>query len=111
MRGLELALGSSMRITVSSGDIQLADETRTYAEYRLFTSVARHEGLVRSVHVDFRRDAAAHRPFLCTVAVDLGRSGCIKTQARAAHPVAAIDRAAGRTAWLLGQGRMRRVPA
>ena len=38
-----------------------------------------------------------------TVRVDLGRSGHIKTQARAMHPSAAIDRAADRTAWLIGR--------
>jgi hypothetical protein len=45
----------------------------------------------------------ARRLFLCAATVDLGRSGHLKTQARAMHPSAAIDRAADRTAWLIGQ--------
>jgi len=49
------------------------------------------------------QEAAARRQFLCTVTVDLGGSRHIKTQARAMHPGAAIDRAADRTAWLIGR--------
>jgi hypothetical protein len=46
-------------------------------------------------------DSAVRRPFLCTVTVDLGPSGHFKTQARAVHPSAALDRAAQRTALLV----------
>lgn len=49
------------------------------------------------------RDSASNRSFLCTVVVDLGALGRIKTQARAVHPSAAIDRAADRTAWLVSR--------
>lgn len=90
-----------MRITFSGDNFPVTDYQRVYAEYRFFKVIARHEALIRAVEVAVRRDAAANRPFLCTVTVDLSASGPVKTQARAAHPTAAIDRAAERTARLL----------
>ena len=92
-----------MRIKVSSINTSFTDEKRAYAEYRFFTSIAPHEARVRAVDVVVTRDSAANRQFLCTVTVDLGASGQVKTQARAVHPSAAIDRAADRTAWLVGR--------
>jgi ribosome-associated translation inhibitor RaiA len=90
-----------MRITLSGVNFPVTDYQRVYAEYRFFRAIARHEALIRAIEVAVRRDGAANRPFLCTVTVDLVPSGTVKTQARAAHPTAAIDRAAERTAWLL----------
>jgi hypothetical protein len=88
-------------MTMAGIDTPIADDTRAYAKYRFFTSVARHERMIRSIDIAVRRDPAVHRPFLCTVAIDLGASGRVKTQARAVHPSGAIDRAAERAAWLL----------
>ena len=90
-----------MRIKVSGVDTLITGDNRRYAEYRVFTSIAPHDLKIRSVEVVIRRDSASTRSFLCTVLVDLGSSGRIKTQARAVHPSAAIDRAADRTAWLV----------
>ena len=92
-----------MRIRISGIDTPIADEKRAYAEYRFFTAIAPFEPQVGVVDVVVGRESAARRQFLCTVTVDLGRSGHIKTQARAMHPSAAIDRAADRTAWLIGR--------
>jgi len=92
-----------MRITISGIDTPIADEKRAYAEYRFFTAIAPYEPQVGAVDVVVGRELAARRQFLCTVTVDLGRSGHIKTQARAMHPSAAIDRAADRTARLIGR--------
>ena len=90
-----------MRIRISGIDTPVAGEKRAYAEYRVFTSIAPYELRVGVVDVVVRRDITARRQFVCTVAVDLGPSGQVKTQARATHPSAAIDRAADRTAWLV----------
>jgi ribosomal subunit interface protein len=92
-----------MRITVSGVNISITDDKRVYVEYRFFTSIAPHHVRIRSVDVVIRRDSSSNRSFLCKVVVDLGSSGRIKTQARAVHPSAAIDRAADRTAWLVGR--------
>ena len=92
-----------MRIKITSLDTPIADEKRAYAEYRSFASIAPYEPQVGAVDVVVGRELTASRQFLCTVIIDLGRSGHIKTQARAMHPSAAIDRAADRTAWLIGR--------
>ena len=101
--GAQLASGELMRIKVSAVDIPITDDKRAYAEYRLFTAIAPYEVRIRSVDVVIRSGSAANRSFLCRVVVDLGSSGRIKTQARAVHPTAAIDRAADRTAWLVSR--------
>lgn len=92
-----------MRIKISGLDASIADEKRAYAEYRFFTSIASYEPQVGAVDVVVGRELTTSRQFRCTVIVDLGRSGHVKTQARAMHPSAAIDRAADRTAWLIGR--------
>jgi ribosome-associated translation inhibitor RaiA len=90
-----------MRIKVSGVNVPITDDKRGYAEYRFFISIAPHEMRICAVDVVIRRDSGSNRSFLCRVVVDLGPAGRIKTQARAAHPSAAIDRAADRTAWLV----------
>jgi ribosome-associated translation inhibitor RaiA len=90
-----------MRIKVSGVNNSIPHEKRAYAEYRFFTAIAPYEVRIRSVEVVILCAAAADRSFHCRVAVDLGSSGRVKTQARAVHPTAAIDRAADRTAWLV----------
>jgi ribosome-associated translation inhibitor RaiA len=92
-----------MRIRLSGIDTPVTDEKRAYVEYRFFTSIAPYETRVRAVDIVVKRDVAARRQFLCTVAVDLHGLDRVKTQARAVHPTAAIDRAADRTAWLVGR--------
>ncbi len=92
-----------MRIRVSGVNTPITDDTRAYAEYRFFTSIAPHAGRVRAVDVLVRRNSAANGQCLCAVTVDLGPAGQVRTQARAVHPSAAIDRAADRTAWLVGR--------
>jgi ribosome-associated translation inhibitor RaiA len=92
-----------MRIRISGVDTPITGEKRAYAEYRFFTSIAPHEKRVNAVDVVVTRDSSGNGEFLCSVIVDLGRSGRVKTQARAMHPSAAIDRAADRAASLIGR--------
>ena len=92
-----------MRIRIYGSDTPTADGKRAYAEYRFFRAVAPYEPQVSAVDVVVGQEVVARRQFLCTVTVDLGGSGHIKTQARAMHPGAAIDRAADRTTWLIGR--------
>jgi ribosome-associated translation inhibitor RaiA len=90
-----------MRISLSGAHVPVTDRLRAYAEYRLFTSVARHHAIVHGADVLVRRRTARHSQFVCTMVLDLGPAGRVKTQARGRHPEAAIDRAAERAAWLL----------
>jgi ribosome-associated translation inhibitor RaiA len=92
-----------MHIRVSGVNTPVTDEKRAYVEYRFFSTIAPYEARIRAVDVVVSRDLDRRRRFVCTVAVDLGRFGRVKTQARAVHPSAAIDRAADRAAWLVGR--------
>jgi hypothetical protein len=69
----------------------------------LFTSIAPYELQVGAVDVVVGRECGAASSFLCTVTVDLGRSGHVKDASPGDAPSAAIDRAADRTAWLIGR--------
>jgi hypothetical protein len=91
-----------MRITVSGPvDSPLSSDTYKYAEYRVFSSIAPHGTSIHAVDVVVRRTSPPNRSVLCTVVVDLGPSGRLRTQAVAPHPSAAIDRAADRAGWLV----------
>jgi ribosome-associated translation inhibitor RaiA len=90
-----------MRISLSAAHVAAGDSLRAYVEYRLFTSIARHHAIVSGADVLFRQATTRHARFVCTIALDLGAAGRVKTQARGTHPEAAIDRAAERAAWLL----------
>jgi ribosomal subunit interface protein len=98
-----------MRITLTGQDVAVADQLQAYAEYRLFTGIARYDSLIRGVSVTIRHDASNRGPFLCLVVIDLGRGGYIKTRARGRHPNAAIDRAANQVASLLSRRAPRHV--
>jgi ribosome-associated translation inhibitor RaiA len=90
-----------MRIKLSGVNVPIGDDKRGYVEYRFFTAIAPHVSRICAVDVVIRCDSAPGPAFVCTVVVDLASSGPIKTQARAVHPSAAIDRAADRTASLV----------
>ena len=40
-----------MRIPLTGNDVIITDQLQTYAEYRLFTSIARYQALIREVNV------------------------------------------------------------
>ena len=86
-----------MRISLASKDVIITDQLQTYAEYRLFTSIARYQALIREVNVTLEHNRGNRGRFLCVVTVDLGAGEQIMIRAYGAHPNAAIDRAADRT--------------
>ena len=86
-----------MRIPLTGKNVMITDQLRTYVEYRLFTSVARYEALIRGINVTLGHNPGKGGRFLCVVALDLGPGGQIRIRASGAHPNAAIDRAAERT--------------
>lgn len=90
-----------MRVSLSVAHLTVTDSLRAYMEYRLFTSVARHHAIVQGADVRVRRETLGHARFVCTIALDLGHAGRVKTQARGTHLEAAIERATERAAWLL----------
>ena len=92
-----------MRIALTGKDVTITDQLQTYVEYRLFTSVARHQALIRRINVTLGHNPRNGGSFLCVVAVDLGPGKPITIRASGAHPNAAIDRDADRTSLRLGR--------
>jgi ribosome-associated translation inhibitor RaiA len=85
-----------MSILLTANDAVITDQLRTYVQYRLFTSLARYQPIIRGINVTLGRQRGNRSGFLCVVAVDLGLGEQIKIRASGAHPNAAIDRAANR---------------
>jgi len=86
-----------MRILLTGKNAVITDPLRTYVEYRLFTSLARHQAVIRGIAVTIEHNSRNRSRFRCVVAVDLGPGEQIKIRASGAHPNAAVDRAAERT--------------
>ena len=92
-----------MRVLLTAKDAVITDQLRTYVEYRLFTSLARHQAVIQGINVTIEHNSRNRSRFLCIVAVDLGPREQIKIRAYGAHPNAAIDRAAERTSLRLSR--------
>ena len=84
-----------MRIEVAANDDVVSARIRAYAEYRLFSTLARHAGVIRTVWVILgSSDHQAGGPFTCEVDVSLQASGSARVVAQGSHMHAAIDSAA-----------------
>src|SRR5690349_16428137 len=86
-----------MRIALIGKDVIITDQLQTYVEYRLFTSLARHQALIRGISVTLGHNPRNSGNFVCVVALDLETGKQLTIRASGAHPHAAIDRAADRT--------------
>ena len=90
-----------MRVLVSSVGGPLDAQLRTYAEYRIFSTLATH-GNVAGARVELRTDNGTVQ---CHVRVALDPHGSVQARTSAAHAAAAIDRAADRLAALMEEQR------
>ena len=82
-----------MHISVVGPPSLSAEQIRAYAEYKLFSRLvifARHLGDVHAVVT--AQSGAAHAT--CTLAVDLGEAGRVRTRVHRVSAVAAVDAAA-----------------
>ena len=70
-----------MRIPLTGKDVIITDQLQTYVEYRLFTSIARYQALIREVNVTLEHNRGNRGRFLCVVTVDLGAGEQIKVRA------------------------------
>jgi hypothetical protein len=87
------ALGPRMRISVVGPPSLSAEQIRAYAEYKFFSrlvTVAAGGCPVQVVVTTLDADS----PATCTVAVDLGGAGFVRTRVRRAGAVPAVDAAA-----------------
>ena len=101
-----------MRIEVIDVDESATAQAREYAEYRLFATVARHAGGIRSVRVVLgeERKGAAGRA-TCAVNVVLEPSGSLVVRAQGSHLHGAIDRAAERMGDLINRRAPHSIPS
>lgn len=86
-----------MRIAVIDVGRVFGRQTRAYAEYRVFSSVARFSDMVAAVDVSLAAPAGG-RTVRCgvTVTLDEGRRVCVNARGR--HVYDAINRASARVA-------------
>ena len=87
-----------MRIEVIGEDQSSNAQARTYAEYKVFATLARHTRHVRGARVVLRRGKrnGTCDTVACAVTVALVPSGSVRTRARGQHAYAAINRAVER---------------
>ena len=86
---------TDVRIHVTDIGSVCGSQTRAYAEYRIFSSVARFSELVHEAHISLtsRRAGGAAR---CVVSVTVRGGGRLRVSARGRRAYDAINRAAGR---------------
>src|SRR4051812_5132047 len=86
-----------MRIAVTDIGRTFGRQTRAYAEYRIFSSLARFSHVVRDVDVSLTSATRTDVPKpLCVVAVTVGDGIRVQVRATGRHAYDAINRAAQR---------------
>jgi hypothetical protein len=103
-RGL-LSFATGMRIEVHAGT-RFDDQTRAYAEYRLFSRLIAFADIVEAIGVSLTRSADAapassSQVFACRVSIALRSGRRMGVASHAPHPYEAIDRAAHQIANVL----------
>lgn len=95
MRG-RIGIGEFMHIKVTARDGSVSAGTLTYAEYRLFRTLARHSRTIQRVWVIVGPSDPPGGGVTCEVQVGLQASGSARVLAHGGHAHAAIDSAAER---------------
>jgi ribosome-associated translation inhibitor RaiA len=86
-----------MRIAVTDVGRTFGRQTRAYAEYRLFSSLARFSDVVRDVDVSLASTRPTDGPkAVCAVVVTVTDGSRLHVRARGRHAYDAINRAAQR---------------
>ena len=86
-----------MRISVTDVGSTFGRQTRAYAEYRVFSSLARFSDVVRNADVSLTLTRATETSrALCVVVVAVNGGGRVHVHARGRHVYDAINRAAQR---------------
>jgi ribosome-associated translation inhibitor RaiA len=85
-----------MRIEVLDHDHDFPEQTRAYAEYRIFSSLAHLSDVVTRAHVTLSTADTGRRSVLCTVEINADGLPPARIRARGDHAYDAINRAAGR---------------
>jgi hypothetical protein len=92
------------RIYVVGDDNAISSQARTYAEYRVFSTLTRHTLKFRRARVLIRpgEDRDLCDKVICAVTVGLEPSGCVRVRVTGPHVYAAINRAVERLGDVLG---------
>jgi ribosome-associated translation inhibitor RaiA len=86
-----------MRIAVTDVGRTFGRQTRAYAEYRIFLTLARFSRVVHDVDVSLTSTSLTHGSnALCVVVVTVGDGSRVQVRARGRHAYDAINRAARR---------------
>jgi ribosome-associated translation inhibitor RaiA len=86
-----------MRISVTDVGSTFGRQTRAYAEYRIFSSLARFSDVVHDADVSLTSTTPTEGPkALCVVVVTVDDGGRLQVRARGRHVYDAINRAAQR---------------
>jgi ribosome-associated translation inhibitor RaiA len=99
-----------MKIDVTDIQRTFGRQTRAYAEYRIFSSLAAFSNVVRQVTVSITSGAGAHS-VECSVMVDFETGVPLQVTARGRHAYDAINRAADRLAPALRRHAQVAVPS
>ena len=86
-----------MRIEATDIGRTFGRQTRAYAEYRVFSSLAGFSDVVREAAVSLT-PAARGRSVVCSVTVDVEKGAPVRVTARGHHAYDAINRVAARLA-------------
>ena len=91
-----------MKLSVTDVGCTLGRQTRAYAEYRIFSSVARFSHVVHEARISLksRRGGGAAR---CVVSLTVDDGGRLRVSAGGRHAYDAINRAAARISEALRQ--------
>jgi hypothetical protein len=84
-----------MRIDVTDIARTFGRQTRAYAEYRIFSSLAPFDGVVREAAVSLT-SAARGRSVVCAVLVGVRTGTTLRVSARGRHAYEAVNRVADR---------------
>lgn len=100
-----------MKIQVTDISRSFGRQTRAYAEYRIFSSLAAFGHLVREVTVSLTSGARDRsRSVVCSVLVDLDTGVPVNITARGRHAYDAINRVADRLGPALRRSAVAEVP-
>ena len=86
-----------MKIAVTGHELTLNQQTRAYAEYRVFSALASYAEQVEQVHVVMASRADTDDRFIsCVVEVSVQSGRVLRARGRALHAYAAVECAAQR---------------